>query len=57
MRAICCAILASLFLKLAKSKVDGAIIMTASDQIWATIWGTLFYVSTIAAVVLCCLGL
>lgn len=57
MRAISCALLSYLFLKLAKSKIDGGIFMDTADRVWAVIWSTLFYISVIISIVLCILGL
>lgn len=57
MRALCCVLLSFIFYKLAKNKLDGGIFMSKSDEVWAYIWSTLFYVFLIGTVVLLVLGL
>ena len=58
MRAICCGILALVFFLLARTKLEhGTFFMDAGDKFFAYLWTLLMYVSIIAAVILCCLGL
>ena len=58
MRAICCIILALVFFLFTKSKTEkGTFFMDKLDTFFANLWMSLCYVSIIAAVILCCLGL
>ncbi len=56
MRAICCAILALIFLEMTKLKTSGAVV-TENDIKWACKFICLELIFVIAAVVLCILGL
>lgn len=57
MRAICCAILVYVFFTLTKSKLEGGIFMDKVDRFFVKLWSLLSYVSIIATIILCCLGL